>query len=147
MKKFNMAELKPESTPISTTTSLDPDVNGESADQREYKSMIGSLLYPTTTRLDIQFTVCLCACFQASPRSSHRIIIPQIFRYLKHTLEFGIWYSASSSLDLVGFSDIDFAGCGIDRKSTFGTYHFSQIFSWLLVFSKTIVSCLIHYSC
>jgi hypothetical protein len=63
MKKFNMAELKPGSTPMSTTTVLDPDENGEAIDQREYRSMIGSLLYLTVTRLDIQFTVCLCASF------------------------------------------------------------------------------------
>jgi hypothetical protein len=76
--------------------------------------MIGSLLYLTAIRSDIQFVVGLCACFQASPRSSHWTTVQQIFRYLKHTPEFGIWYSASSSLDLVGFSDADFAGCGID---------------------------------
>jgi hypothetical protein len=68
--------------------------------------------------------VCLCVCFQASPRSSHRTVIQRIFRYLKHTLEFGIWYSVSSSLDRVGFSDADFTGCGIDRKNTSGTYYF-----------------------
>jgi hypothetical protein len=88
--------------------------------------MIGSLLYLTATRLNIQFIVCLCARFQASPHSSHRMAVQQIFRYLKHTLEFMIWYSASSLLDLVGFSNADFAGCGIDRKSTSGTYHFLE---------------------
>jgi hypothetical protein len=124
MKKFNMAELKPMSTPMSTATSLGLDEDGEDVDQREYKSVIHSLLYLTVTRPDIQFTVCLCACFQASPRSSHRTVVQRIFRYLKHTQEFGIWYSASSSLDLVGFSDANFAGCGIDRKSTSVTCHF-----------------------
>jgi hypothetical protein len=124
MKKFNMAELKPVSTPISTVASLGPDEDGKAVDQREYKSMIGSLLYLTTTRPDIQFVVGLCACFQAFPHSSHQTVVQQVFRYLKHTPEFGIWYSASSSLDLVGFSDADFTGCGIDRKSTSGTCHF-----------------------
>jgi hypothetical protein len=60
MKKFNLAELKPVSTPMSMTTTLDPVENGEAADQRGYRSMIGSLLYFTTTRPDIQFAVCLC---------------------------------------------------------------------------------------
>jgi hypothetical protein len=124
MKKFNMAELKLVSTPMIMATSFDPDENGETTDQIEYKSMIGSLLYLTTTRLDIQFIVCLCARFQASPCSLHRIIVQLIFRYLKYTIEFGIWYSASSSLDLVCFSNSDFTGCGIDQKSTFGTCHF-----------------------
>jgi hypothetical protein len=124
IKKFNMAELKPMSTPMSSTASLGPDDDGEAVDQREYRSMIGSLLYLTMTRSDIQFTVGLCERFQASPRSSHRTVVQRIFRYLKHIPEFGIWYSASSSLDLVGFFDADFAGCEIDRKSTSGTCHF-----------------------
>jgi hypothetical protein len=63
MKKFNMAELKPVSTPMSSVASLGPDEDGEAVDQREYSSMIGSLLYLTATRSDIQFTVGLCACF------------------------------------------------------------------------------------
>jgi hypothetical protein len=63
MKKFNIAELKPVSTPMSTTTSLDPDENGEAADQKEYLSMIDSLLYLMVTWSDIQFTVCFCTCF------------------------------------------------------------------------------------
>jgi hypothetical protein len=108
MKKFNMAELKPVSTSMSFTASLSPDKDDESVDQREYWSMISSLLYLTATRSDIQFTVGLCTRYQASPRSSHRTVVQRIFRYLKHTPEFGIWYSASSSLDLVGFSDAIF---------------------------------------
>jgi hypothetical protein len=63
MKKFNMPELKPVSTPMSIGTTLDPDENGEAVDQREYRRIIGSLLYLTTTWPDIQFAVCLCACF------------------------------------------------------------------------------------
>jgi hypothetical protein len=63
IKKFNMAELKHVSTPMSTATSLGPDEDGEAVDQKEYMSMIGSLLYLTVTRPDIQFAVCLCTCF------------------------------------------------------------------------------------
>jgi hypothetical protein len=136
MKKFNMAELKPVSTPMSTAMVLDPDENGKVVDQREYRNMIDSVLYLTMTRTDIQFIACLCACFQASTCSSHRQAIQRIFRYLKYTLEFGIWYSASSSLDLVGFSYADFAGCGIDQKNTSGTCHFlGSSLNCLLVFS------------
>jgi hypothetical protein len=124
MKKFNMTELKPVSTPMSTTTSLGLDEDGEVVDRREYMSMIGPLLYLTAKQQNIQFAVCLCGCVQASPCSSHRTTVQRIFRYLKHTLKFGIWYSASSSLDLVDFSDADFAGCGIDRETTSETYYF-----------------------
>ncbi|WVZ89160.1 hypothetical protein U9M48_035597 [Paspalum notatum var. saurae] len=83
--------------------------------------MIGSLLYLTATRPDIQFAVCLCARYQASPRRSHRQAVKHIFRYLKFTPELGLWYSSGSSLSLRGFSDADHAGCRIDRKSTSGT--------------------------
>jgi hypothetical protein len=71
MKKFNVDELKPVSTLMSMAASLDPDENGKAVDQREYRSMIGSLLYITVTQPDIQFIVCLFTRFQASPRSSH----------------------------------------------------------------------------
>src|SRR5579859_2487788 len=94
--------------------------------------MIGSLLYLTATRPDIQFAVCLCAHFQASPRTSHRQAVKRIFRYLRFTPEFGLWYSASSSLSLCGYSDADYAGCCVLRKSTSGTCQFlgSSLVSW-----------------
>jgi hypothetical protein len=75
MKKFNMAELKSMSTPMSSVASLGPDEDGEVVDQREYRSMIGSLLYLIVTRPNIQFAVGLCARFQAFPRSSHRTAV------------------------------------------------------------------------
>jgi hypothetical protein len=94
--------------------------------------MIGSLLYLTATRPDIQFSVCLCACFQVSPRTLHRQAVKRIFRYFCHTPDFGLWYSVSCSLALHGFSDVDFAGCRLDRKSTSGTCQFlgSSLVSW-----------------
>jgi hypothetical protein len=131
MKKFNMVELKPVSTLMSSVALLASDEDGEAVDQREYMSMIGSLLHLTATRPDIQFTVGLCARFQASPCCSHRTAVQQIFRYLKQTPEFGIWYSASW-LDRIEFFYADFAGCGIDQKSTSGTCHFleSSLICW-----------------
>jgi hypothetical protein len=86
MKKFNTVELKSVSTLMSSVTSLGPNEHGEAVDQREYRSMISSLLYLTTTRLDIQFAVGLCARFQSSPRSSYQTVVQRVFKYLKHTL-------------------------------------------------------------
>jgi hypothetical protein len=126
--KFKMEESKAMTTPMSTTTALNADEEGEHMGQKEYRSMIGSLLYLTATRPDIQFSVCLCTRFQASPRTSHRQVGKRIFRYLHHTPDFGFWYSASSSLPLHGFSDADFAGCRLDRKSTMGLASF-----WVLL--------------
>jgi hypothetical protein len=118
VRKFKMEDSKAMMTPMSTTTALDADEEGEHVDQKEYRSMIGSLLYLMVMRPDIQFSICLCARFQASPRTSHREEVKRIFRYLHHTPDFGLWYSASSSLALHGFSDADLSGCRLDRKST-----------------------------
>jgi hypothetical protein len=91
------------------------DEDGEPVDQKEYRSMIGSLLYLTSTRPDIQCSVCLHARFQALSRTSHRQAVKWVFRYLRYTHELGLWYSVSFSLSLLGFSDADFAGCQVDR--------------------------------
>ncbi|WVZ80512.1 hypothetical protein U9M48_027982 [Paspalum notatum var. saurae] len=80
LKKFNMGGSKPMTTPMSTNTALDADEDGEAVDQKEFRGMIGSLLYLTATRPDIQFAVCLCARYQASPRTSHLQVVKRIFR-------------------------------------------------------------------
>jgi hypothetical protein len=132
LKKFKMDDSKPLSTPMSTTTTLDTDEDGEPMDQKEYRIMIGSLLYLTATRPNIQLFVCLCARLQASPRTSHQQAVTRMFRHLQYTPELGLWYSASSSLSLFGFTDANFAGCRVDRKSTSGTCQFlgSSLVSW-----------------
>jgi histone deacetylase 1/2 len=88
--------------------------------------MIGSFRYLTATRPDIKFSVRLCVRFQASPRTSHREAVKRMFRYLRRTPDFSLWYSASSSLALHGFSDADFVGCRLDRKNTSGTCQFLE---------------------
>jgi hypothetical protein len=132
VRKFKMEDSKAMSMPMSTTIALDADEEGEHMDQNEYWSMIGSLHYLMVTRPDIQFSVCLCARFQASLRTSHQQAVKRIFRYLRRTPDFGLWYSVSSFLALHGFSDVDFAGCLLDRKSTSGTFQFlgSSLVSW-----------------
>ena len=92
LKKFGMNDSKPLSTPMSTTAVMDADEEGEPVDQKEYRSMIGSLLYLTATRPDIQFSVCLCARFQASPRTSHRQAVKRIFRYLQYSPDLGLCF-------------------------------------------------------
>ncbi|WVZ97197.1 hypothetical protein U9M48_042750 [Paspalum notatum var. saurae] len=108
LKKFDMGDSKPMTTPMSTNTALDADEDGEAVDQKEFRGMIVLVLYLTATRPDIQFAVCLCAHYQASPRTSHRQAVKRIFMYLKFTPEL----------------DADHAGCRIDRKSTSGTCQF-----------------------
>jgi hypothetical protein len=112
VRKFKMDDSKAMEPRMSTTTTLKVDEEGEHVDQKEYQNLIGSFLYLTTTRPDIQFSVCLCARFQPSPRTSHWQGVKRIFKYFRHTPDFGVWYSASSSLVLHGFSDADFAVVG-----------------------------------
>jgi hypothetical protein len=127
-----MDDSKPLLTHMSTTTALDADEDGEPVDQKEYQGMIGSLLYLTATRPDIQFFVCLCAHFQAPPRTSHRQAVKRIFRYLRYTLELGLWYSASSSLSLLGFWMLTSRGVDSIKKSTSAIFQFlgSSLVFW-----------------
>ena len=92
IKKFGMSDSKAISTPIGTNDNLDSDASGNMVDQKLYRSMIGSLLYVTTSRPDVMFSVCMCARFQASPRESHLKATKRILRYLKHTPNVGFWY-------------------------------------------------------
>jgi hypothetical protein len=85
LKKFSMEDVKGISTPMKTNGSLNSDTSGNIVDQKMYRSMIGSLLYVTTSRLDVMFSVCMCARFQDTPRESHLKATKRILRYLKHT--------------------------------------------------------------
>jgi hypothetical protein len=124
LKRFGLANAKAYGTPMSPSTKLDKDEKGKPVDVKLYRGMIGSLLYLTASRPDIMFSVCLCARFQSSPKESHLIAVKRIFRYLLGTIDLGLWYPKSNSFDLISYTDADFAGCKIDRKSTSGTCHF-----------------------
>ena len=132
LKRFNMDDCKPIKTPMPTNGHLDLDVGGNPVDQTLYRSMIGSLLYLTASRPDIMFSVCMCARFQADPRESHLIAVKRILRYLKHTPSIGLWYPKGANFQLVGYSDSDYAGCKVDRKSTSGGCHLlgRSLVSW-----------------
>ena len=98
----------------------------------QYRAMIGSLLYLTASRPDIMFAVCLCARFQSCPKESHLKAVKRILKYIKGTQNLGLWYGKQSELDLVGYTDADFAGDRMDRKSTSGTCQFlgGSLVSW-----------------
>ena len=120
LKRFKMDDCKPIKTPMASNGHLDLDEGGNPIDQTLYRSMIGSLLYLTASRPDIMFSVCMCARFQANPKESHLSAVKRILRYLKHTLSIGLWYPKGATFLLVGYSDSDYAGCKVDRKSTSG---------------------------
>jgi hypothetical protein len=94
--------------------------------------MIGSLLYLTASRSDIMFSVCMCAVFQANPKNAHLHAVKRILRYIKHTPSVGLWYPKGATFDLVGYSDSDYVGCKIDRKSISGGCHLlgRSLVSW-----------------
>jgi hypothetical protein len=121
LKKFGMIDSKAISTPMGTNGNLDSDASGNIMDQKLYQSMIGSLLYVTASRPDLMFSVCLCARFQASPRESYLKAVKRISRYLKHTQNVGLWYPKGAKFELIGYSDSDYVGCKVERRSTSGT--------------------------
>jgi hypothetical protein len=106
---------------MGTNGNLDSDESGNMVDQKLYRSMIGSLLYVTASRPDVMFSVCMCARYQASPRESHLKACKRILRYLKGTKDVGLWYPKGSKFELIGYSDSDYGGCKINRRSTSGT--------------------------
>ncbi|KAL4383655.1 hypothetical protein GQ457_15G018400 [Hibiscus cannabinus] len=118
LKKFGMENVKPQATPMSSSIKLDKDEEGKCVDSKLYRSMIGLFLYLTASRPDIMFSGCLCARFQANPKESHLKAVKRIFRYLQDTPSLGLWYPRDSTFDLHAYSDADYGGCKIDRKST-----------------------------
>jgi hypothetical protein len=106
LKKFGIEDAKGINTPIGT---------------KMYRSMIGSLLYVTASRTDVIFSVYMCARFQTSLRESHLKATKRILRYLKHTQNIGLWYPKGAKFELIGYSDSDYAGCKVERRSTSDT--------------------------
>ncbi|GJR43087.1 putative ribonuclease H-like domain-containing protein [Tanacetum coccineum] len=132
LKKFDFCSIKTATTPIESNKPLVKDEDGVEVDVHEYRSMIGSLMYLTASRPDIMFAVCACARFQVTPKASHLHAVKRIFRYLKHQPKLGLWYPRDSPFELEAFSDSDYAGASLDRKSTTGGCQFlgRRLISW-----------------
>ncbi|GJX52692.1 uncharacterized mitochondrial protein-like protein [Tanacetum coccineum] len=132
LKKFGFTKVKTASTPIETQKPLLKDEDGEEVDVHMYRSMIGSLMYLTSLRPDIMFAVCACARYQVNPKVSHLHAVKRIFRYLKGQPKLGLWYPKDSPFDLVAYTDSDYAGASLDRKSTTGGCQFlgCRLISW-----------------
>ncbi|GJY74090.1 putative ribonuclease H-like domain-containing protein [Tanacetum coccineum] len=155
LRKFNYTDVKSASTPTDLEKPLVKDADADDVDEHLYRSMIGSLMYLTASRPDIMFAVCACARFQVSPKTSHLLAVKRIFRYLKgkpslglwfpHLLavkrifrylqgkpSLGLWYFKDSPLELVAYTDSDYYGATLDRKSTTGGCQFlgNKLISW-----------------
>nr|GEY36955.1 uncharacterized mitochondrial protein AtMg00810-like [Tanacetum cinerariifolium] len=118
-KKYGFLEVKNESTLMETQKPLLNDEDKEEEDVHMYRSMIGSLMYLTSSRPDIMFAVCACARYQGNPKVSHLYAVKRIFRYLKRHPKLGLW-NPKDSIDLVAYTDSDYAGASLDKKSTTG---------------------------
>ncbi|KAK6150822.1 hypothetical protein DH2020_015754 [Rehmannia glutinosa] len=135
LKKFGIEEGRTVSTPMATNVKIDKDEKGKSVDESKYRGMIGSLIYITASRPDILHVVCLCARFQSNPKESHMSAVKRIFRYLKGTIQYGLFYPKNEIFSLKGYSYSDYVGNIDDRKSTSGSCLFlgNCLVSW---FSK-----------
>ncbi|GKE01894.1 putative ribonuclease H-like domain-containing protein, partial [Tanacetum coccineum] len=132
LNKFDIANVKTVSIPIETQKPLVKDEEASDVDVHLYRSMIGSLMYVTAFRPDIMFAVCACFRFQVTPKTSHLSAVKRIFRYLKGKPKLGLWYPRESSFDLESYSDSDYAGANLDRKSTTGGCQFlgRRLITW-----------------
>ncbi|KAJ1703663.1 hypothetical protein LUZ63_003442 [Rhynchospora breviuscula] len=132
IKKFGVEDSKNLDTPMGKSANIDTDEKGKPMDITLYRGIIRSLLYLTASRPDIMYAVCLCARYQANPKVSHHKAVKRILRYVKGTQSLGLWYGKQTELDLVGYTDADFAGDRMDRKSTSGTCQFlgGSLVSW-----------------
>nr|GFB48609.1 uncharacterized mitochondrial protein AtMg00810-like [Tanacetum cinerariifolium] len=124
LKKVGFSDVKKASTSMETSKPLLKDKDGEEVDVHMYRSMIGSLMYLTASRLDIMFAVCAYARYQVTPKLSHLHAMKRIFRYLKGKPKLGLWYLKDSLFDLVAYTDNDYAWASLDRKSTTGGCQF-----------------------
>jgi hypothetical protein len=111
LKKFRMEDCKIVTTPMQTSCKLNKDNDSKTRNQRKYRSMIGILLYVTTSRSDVMQEVGQVAQFQAASRESHVLVVKRIFRYLKGKKEFGLWYPKGKDISLIAYIDADWAGC------------------------------------
>ncbi|GJR19802.1 hypothetical protein Tco_0968329 [Tanacetum coccineum] len=117
---YGMETSDPVDIPMMEKSKLDVDPQGKEVDPTRYRRMIGSLMYLTSSRPDLVFSVCMCARYQTKPTEMHLHAVKQIIRYLRGTINMGVWYSKDSCIALTAFVDVDHAGCQDTRRSTSG---------------------------
>ncbi|GKA84654.1 retrovirus-related pol polyprotein from transposon TNT 1-94, partial [Tanacetum coccineum] len=144
LKKYGMESCDPVGTPIEIKDKLDLDKNGSPVNATKYHSMIGALMYLTSSRPDIVHATFLCARYQAKPTEKHLKEVKRIFRYLRGTVNTGLWYMKDFGYELTGFSDADYAGCKDTFKSTSGEAQFLRenlLMDYGFYFNKIPIYC------
>ncbi|GJR96273.1 retrovirus-related pol polyprotein from transposon TNT 1-94 [Tanacetum coccineum] len=132
VKKYGLQSTYSVDTPMIENKKLDEDLQGKQVDATLYHGMIGSLMYLTSSRPDLIYAVCLCARYQAKPTEKHLNAVKRIFRYLKGTINMGLWYSKDTGMSMTAYADADHAGCQDTRRSTSGSAQFlgDKLVSW-----------------
>ncbi|GJZ45358.1 retrovirus-related pol polyprotein from transposon TNT 1-94 [Tanacetum coccineum] len=133
LKKFGMDSCDPVDTPMMDQLKLDEDPLGIPVDQTRFRSMVGSRMYLTDSRPDLVFAVCMCARYQASPTKKLLEALKRVFRYLKGTINWGLWYSKDTAMALTAYADADHVGCQDTRRSTSGSAQFlgDKLILWM----------------
>jgi hypothetical protein len=128
-----MEDSSPVSIPMVVGCKLNKDDISPDVDQRTYRSMIGSLLYITTSHPDIMQAVGMVGCYQYTPKQIHLGTIKRIFKYLKGTLTYGLWYPRNQNLQFTAYSDTDWENRLDERKNTSGGAFFlgDSLVAWL----------------
>ncbi|GJU35966.1 retrovirus-related pol polyprotein from transposon TNT 1-94 [Tanacetum coccineum] len=141
LKKYGFDSCDPVDTPIVEKSKLDEDKEGKAVDPSHYHGMIGTFLYLTASRPDLQFAICMCARYQARPTKKHLHAVKRIFRYLRGTINRGLWYPKDYSIALTAFANAEHAGCQDTRRSTSGSMQFlgDRLVSWSSKRQKSIV--------
>ncbi|GKC74716.1 retrovirus-related pol polyprotein from transposon TNT 1-94 [Tanacetum coccineum] len=121
LKKYGIETCQPADTSMVEKSKLDEDPQGKAVDPIRYRRMIDTLMYLTSSKPDLVFVVCMCARYQAKPTEKHLHAVKRIFRYLRGTINMGMWYPKDSCIALTAFTDADRAGCQNTRKSTSGS--------------------------
>ncbi|GJW34137.1 retrovirus-related pol polyprotein from transposon TNT 1-94 [Tanacetum coccineum] len=132
VKKYGMLTSDSIDTPMVEKSKLDEDLQGKPVDATLYRGMIGSLMYLTSSRPDLIYAVCLCARYQAKPTEKHLNAVKRIFRYLKGTINMGLWYSKDTDMSMTAYADAYHARCQDTRRSTSGSAQFlgDKLISW-----------------
>ncbi|CAL9028826.1 unnamed protein product [Prunus brigantina] len=120
LNRFQMDDCKPFGTPAEYGLKLCKDKGGKEVDSTFYKQIIGSLMYLTYTRPDIMYAVSLVSRYMEKPTEMHLNAAKRILRYVKGTIDYGVFYKSDDGSGFVGYTDSDYAGDIDDRKSTSG---------------------------
>nr|GFA38138.1 hypothetical protein [Tanacetum cinerariifolium] len=131
--KFGMDSCDLVDTPMVDRLKLDEDLLGTPVDQTRFRSMVGSLMYLIASRPDLVFVVCMCARYQAKPTKKHLEALKRVFRYLKGTINWGLWYPKDTAMALTAYADADHAGCQDTRRSKSGSAQYlgDKLIRWM----------------